>query len=91
MAVGSVVMNRVDNSAFPDTISGVIYAPNQFTPAGSGQLASILAHGPTDECINVASEVLHDNRNVPNLYFKSAYYARSHGISGLQIGDQVFH
>ena len=92
MAVGSVVMNRVDNDQFPDTISGVIYAPNQFTPAGTGQLASILAHGPTSECIEVATEILNeDARNVPNLYFKSAYYAKVHGIQGFQIGDQVFH
>ncbi len=91
MAVASVVMNRVESSGFPDTISGVIYSPNQFTPAGTGQLASILASGPSQECIEAATEVLNDSRNVPNLYFKSAYYARSHGIAGRQIGDQVFH
>ncbi len=92
VAVASVVMNRVENERFPNTISDVIYAPNQFTPASTGQLASILASGPSDECMQAATEVLsNDTRNVPNLYFKAAYYAKSHGIVGRQIGDQVFH
>ncbi len=33
LAVGGVVMNRVHSSRFPNTITGVIYAHNQFPPA----------------------------------------------------------
>ncbi len=91
IAVGSVVMNRVDSPKFPNTISSVIYSPNQFTPAGSGRLAVILAQGPTDECLQAATDVLNGKRNVENLYFKSAGYAAAHGITGIQIADQVFH
>ena len=43
VAVGSVVMNRVNNPGFSDTIEGVIYAPSQFEPASTGRLAMILA------------------------------------------------
>lgn len=32
IAVGSVVMNRVDSDAFPDTVCGVVGQKNQFAP-----------------------------------------------------------
>lgn len=34
--VGNVVINRVKNSNFPDTVSGVILYPGQFTPVSDG-------------------------------------------------------
>lgn len=40
MAVGNVVMNRVDNPVFPDTVKGVISQKNQFSPYKSGALAN---------------------------------------------------
>lgn len=91
IAVGSVVMNRLADSRFPGTISGVIYAPHQFSPAGSGRLAVILAEGPVNACYNAARDVLNGKRNVHNLYFKASWYAREHGISGIEIGGNVFH
>jgi len=32
IAVGSVVMNRVQSDAFPDTVCGVVSQKNQFAP-----------------------------------------------------------
>jgi N-acetylmuramoyl-L-alanine amidase len=37
VAVGSVVLNRVHSSAFPDSISEVIFQPGQFTAIDDGQ------------------------------------------------------
>ncbi|NHN31871.1 cell wall hydrolase [Paenibacillus sp. S3N08] len=37
VAVGSVVMNRVQSSEFPDSISEVIFQPGQFTAIDDGQ------------------------------------------------------
>ena len=91
VAVGSVVMNRVNNPGFSDTIEGVIYAPSQFEPASTGRLAMILAKGPEASCISAARDVLEGKRNVPNLYFKAAWYAKEHGIQGVNIGGNVFH
>lgn len=91
IAVGSVVMNRVNDSRFPDTIPGVIYAPYQFEPADTGSLALILANGPEDSCYMAAEDVLNGTRNVTNLYFKAKWYAEEHGISGVNIGGNVFH
>ena len=91
VAVGSVVMNRVNSPDFGNTIAGVVYAPYQFEPAETGRLAMILAEGPVDSCMSVAKEVLEGKRNVPNLYFKAAWYAEENGISGVNIGGNVFH
>lgn len=38
VAVAAVVLNRVKNSAFPNTISGVIYQPWAFTAVNDGQI-----------------------------------------------------
>lgn len=38
VAVGAVVLNRVESSQFPNTISGVIYQPYAFTCVSDGQI-----------------------------------------------------
>ena len=38
LAVGIVIMNRVKSKAFPNTVKGVIYQKNQFTPTRNGIL-----------------------------------------------------
>lgn len=38
LAVGNVVMNRVKSPAFPNTIKGVLFQKNQFSPARSGSI-----------------------------------------------------
>ncbi len=91
VAVGSVVMNRIESPRYDNTIEGVIYAKGQFEPVRTGRLAVILARGPAVSCIGVAREVLDGKRNVPNLAFKAAWYAEEHGIEGVNIGGNVFH
>ena len=91
IAVGSVVMNRVASPRFDNTIEGVIYAKSQFEPVATGRLAVILANGPEASCYTAAKDVLSGKRNVPNYYFKAAWYAREHGIQGVEIGGNVFH
>lgn len=38
VAVGAVVLNRVNSPSFPNTISGVIYQPGAFTAVSDGQI-----------------------------------------------------
>lgn len=38
VAVGAVILNRVRNSQFPNTIAGVIYQPRAFTVVQDGQI-----------------------------------------------------
>lgn len=42
VAVGIVIMNRVESNLFPDTISQVVYQKGQFSPVRSGALARTL-------------------------------------------------
>lgn len=42
LAVGIVVMNRVENKQFPNTLKKVIYQKSQFGPASNGSLKKAL-------------------------------------------------
>lgn len=87
LAVGSVVMNRVASSSFPNTVMGVIYQSGQFSPVASGRMAARLAAGANSECRQAAQEVLNGNITVPYLYFR-----RDNGtIDGYVLGHHVFY
>ena len=87
LAVGSVVMNRVASSYFPNTIVEVIYQNKQFSPVASGRFATVLAQGANAECIQAANDVLAGARNVNCLYFRT-----NNGlITGTVIGNHVFY
>lgn len=91
IAVGSVVMNRIESPKFPNTLAGVIYQKKQFSPAESGRLAACLAKGPDQVAIDAARDVLNGKRNVNYIGFHYAPYAEEHGITGVIIGDNLFH
>ena len=87
IAVGSVVMNRVRSSHFPNTVAGVIYQGGQFSPVASGRFASVLASGANASCTQAAQEVLRGNITNNCLYFR-----RNDGsIPGTVIGNHVFY
>lgn len=85
VAVGAVVMNRVESGSFPDTISSVIYQSGQFTPAMTGWLDSVLANeGYTDSAMQAAEDALSGSNPVGScLYFST-------GGGGYQLGDHYF-
>lgn len=86
VAVGAVVMNRVNSGVYPNSISEVIYQSGQFTPAMTGWLDSVLASGSyTDSAMQAAEDALAGSNPVGNcLYFSTGGY-------GMQIGDHYFH
>ncbi len=43
VAVGAVVLNRIEHPSFPDTLSGVIYQPGAFTAITDGQFNEPIA------------------------------------------------
>ncbi len=47
VAVGAVILNRVKNSQFPNTIAGVIYQSGAFTAVADGQINVPIAEGST--------------------------------------------
>ena len=87
LAVGSVIMNRVKSSYFPNSISGVIYQGGQFSPAASGRLAYRLEAGVSSSCLQAAQEVLNGNITTSCLYFR----ANNGIIQGMVIGNHVFY
>ena len=87
LAVGSVVVNRVKSSYFPNSVSGVIYQSGQFSPVASGRLAYRLEAGVDGSCLQAAQDVLNGNITLGCLYFR-----QNNGIiQGTVIGNHVFY
>ena len=89
LAVGSVVINRVNSSRFPNSISAVLYASGQFTPVASGRFAIVLARGASDSCMQAAQEVLNGNIVIDALFFH--VYRSGTDNYGTVIGDHIFY
>ncbi len=88
VAVGTVVVNRVCSTYFPNTITAVIYQNKQFSPAMSGKLALVLENGlTTDSCRDAANAVLSGGISGDWLYF----CVNEGGINGTVINHQVFY
>ncbi|EKN62749.1 sporulation specific N-acetylmuramoyl-L-alanine amidase [Neobacillus bataviensis LMG 21833] len=92
VAVACVVLNRVDSSAFPNSIKEVIYQKRQFQPVQNGQI-----NKPADEdSINAVHEALNGSRSVAggSLYFYNPAIATSRWLDSrattLVIGRHVF-
>lgn len=47
VAVGAVILNRVDSPQFPNTLSGVIYQAGAFTAVSDGQINAPISEGST--------------------------------------------
>ena len=86
VAVGAVVMNRVNSPSFPNSISEVIYQSGQFTPASSGALASALANGVPSACYEAASAAIAGQNPVGG-----ALYFNTGSGQGMKIGDHQFY
>ena len=50
VAVGAVILNRIEHPSFPDTLSGVIYQPGAFSCINDGQI-----NAPIDESAKQAA------------------------------------
>lgn len=88
LAVGTVVMNRVEDPRFPNTIEEVIMSPKQFSPVASGLYAIAYAKGANETCIKAANEVLYGGVRTGNwLYFRTV----NNIIQGTVIGNHVFY
>ena len=88
VAVGSVVINRMRSAAFPNTMVGVIYQKRQFSPVGSGRLATRLSLGATESCYRAADEAMAGSQPVGNCLFFRTVIPQ---INGTIIGDHVFY
>jgi len=89
VAVGAVVINRLLSSRYPDTLTGVIYQPWQFSPVASGRYALALAENKaTASCYKAADEAMGGYSNVGNcVYFRTPI----EGLEGISIGGHIFY
>lgn len=88
VAVGNVVMNRMEDMRHPSTVSDVIYEPGQFTPVRNGSLARTLASGNISEsCRQAALEAVAGSSPAG----ESLFFRRVNGRHGLVIGNHVFY
>lgn len=87
LAVGAVVMNRVRSGAYPNTISGVIFASGQFTPALNGKVARVYTNGNISAgCYEAAQAAINGETNVGG----ATHFRRAGNHDGLLIDNQVF-
>lgn len=89
VAVGSVVINRVLSSQYPDSVLGVIYQNRQFSPVASGRLdLALSANRATADCYRAADEAMSGITNVGNcVYFRTPI----EGLEGIRIGGHIFY
>ena len=91
LAVANVIMNRVRDPRFDNTIAGVIYAPGQFPGAHNGALDAALASGPNESCIRAANEALAGVNNIGAYYYFNGYVDLSTVSEYLVIGGHTFY
>lgn len=86
VAVGAVIMNRVKNAVYPNSISEVVYQSGQFGPAMTGWLDSVrYSAGYTPSAMQAAIDALSGSNPIGDcLYFDQ-------GGMGYQLGDHYFH
>ncbi|MBQ2981375.1 MAG: cell wall hydrolase [Lachnospiraceae bacterium] len=89
VAVGTVVMNRVESPRFPNTIEGVISQNGQFSPYKSGKYAIALSmENMQQSCVDAAIEVIEKGTRLgPWLFFRM----KNGIINGTFIGCHVFY
>ena len=88
LAVGAVVMNRVQSNKYPNTLYGVIYQKGQFTPARNGKVARIIAQKKaTASCYKAAKAALAGEDNTDGCLRFNDYNGTQ---QGLRFGGMVF-
>lgn len=76
VAVGSVVLNRVSDERFPDTIEEVVFQPGQYSPTWNGTFYN----EPTDEAVEVAEMLLTDGSQIDESVVWQAEFIQGVGI-----------
>lgn len=91
VAVGAVVLNRVESPSFPNTISGVIFQPKQFTAVTDGNFDKPVP----ESCYRAARDALNGNDPTGGcLYYFDPDHTRDAFLHSLpikmRIGNHVF-
>jgi N-acetylmuramoyl-L-alanine amidase len=88
IAVGNVILNRMKSNEFPDTLKGVIFQKNQFSPVSNGSIYN----EPTEETLKLAQRVLDGERVVPAdvlFFYNPAVVSRDSWVWSREIVDSI--
>ncbi len=87
LAVANVILNRVKDSRFPNTIRDVIYSGKQFPPAHNGLLDRSV---PKTNALRAAKDALNGKNNVEDaVYFYNPRVSKGSFWSSLTVIDTV--
>lgn len=87
LAVANVILNRVKDSRFPDTIRDVIYSGKQFPPAHNGLLDKSV---PKATALRAAKDALNGKNNIEDaVYFYNPKVTKGEFWSSLTVVDTV--
>lgn len=81
-----VVLNRVDDPHFPDTIYDVIYQKNQFAGMYGDRITRCYVK---EELVQLVEEELKIRTNEDVVFFRTGHY-HSYGVPELQVGAHYF-
>lgn len=82
-----MILNRVDDKDFPDTIEGVISQKNAFTSFWDGGMDRVVE--PSEETIRAVQMEL-EKRSWPGLLYFTAEGWPAYGTPWKQVGDHYF-
>ncbi|SDX83047.1 cell wall hydrolase [Paenibacillus sp. CF384] len=89
LALANVILNRVKNAKFPDSIRDVIYSGRQFPPAHNGLLDK---SQPNAGALRAAKDALNGKNNVKDaVYFFNPAVSQGPFWSGLEVISTIGH
>ncbi len=94
LAVANVILNRLENGYWGDTVTEVIYAPYQFSTASSPYLDYYLTNGAYSTSIQAVMDALAGNNNIGTfMYFRALYIVDDPNSFGTHtiIGNHLFY
>ena len=80
------ILNRVDSSYYPNTISGVIWQKGQFSSMYNGRVNKCYV---SDDICRLIKEELEYRRDSSVIYFRTGYYS-SYGKPMYQVDNHYF-
>lgn len=81
-----VILNRLDNTNFPNTINDIINEPYQFEVVSNGSINEVI---PTEDIYTLIQEEIQNRTNYDVLYFRTDHY-HNFGTQLFQHQDHYF-
>lgn len=80
------ILNRVDSGYWPDTVNGVVYQANQFSPVWNGRIKRCYV---SEEYCQLVKEELNNRTNSEVVFFRTGHYSE-YGQPLFQVGNHYF-